>query len=144
MKQPLCGAQGRKSTTRGLAIRHLLPLTVAIATAAFASSGAFAQTPANCNYKQTGGAFVVANLSGLAVPAGAASAALASAIGNVNTAFLSQQGSAFVSAPANPAPDQPGGGVWARAIGGEVNASSNSASTGLVANPAAAGGVIAT
>src|SRR5262249_5443466 len=83
------------------------------------SSAAFAQgTPANCSYQQTGGAFVVGNLSTLAVPAGAASAALSGAIGNVNTVFLTQQGSAFVSAPPNPIPDQPGGGVWIRGVGG--------------------------
>jgi opacity protein-like surface antigen len=78
----------------------------------------------------------------LAIPATAAGAAISGAIGNVNTAFLTQQGSAFVSAPGNPAPDQPGGGVWARAIGGEVTlrTTSNSASantrndTGAVVN----------
>jgi len=67
----------------------------------------------------------------LAIPPSAAGAAISGAIGNVNTAFLTQQGSAFVSAPANPAPDQPGGGVWARGVGGEatVKSTSNSAST---------------
>jgi opacity protein-like surface antigen len=53
------------------------------------------------------------------------------AIGNVNTVFLTQQGSAFVSAPANPTPDQPGGGVWARAVGGQVDIKSTSNSTGV-------------
>jgi opacity protein-like surface antigen len=103
-----------------------------------ASSAAFAQ---NCTTVQNG-PFILGNQSSLAVPAGAAGAAISGAIGNVSTAFLTQQGSAFVSAPANPAPDQPGGGVWGRAIGGEVRqtTTSNSAATntrtdtGAVAN----------
>jgi opacity protein-like surface antigen len=107
-----------------------------------ASNGAIAQVlapppgpqPVNCSVPvQTvppGGA-ILTNQSALAIPAGAAGGAIAGAIGNVNTAFLTQQGSAFVSAPANPAPDQPGGGVWGRVIGGEVTlkSTSNSAST---------------
>ena len=58
-------------------------------------------------------------------------AAISAAIGNINTAFLTQQGSAFVSAPADPAPDQPGGGVWARGVGGQANISSTSNSVGI-------------
>ena len=68
---------------------------------------------------------------GVAIPASAASSAISAAIGNVSTAFLTQQGSAFVSAPADPAPDQPGGGVWARGVGGQANISSTSNSVGV-------------
>ena len=50
---------------------------------------------------------------------GGAVASLVSAINTANTAFLTQS-TAFVSAPPNPAPNQEGGGVWARAIGGEI------------------------
>jgi opacity protein-like surface antigen len=110
-------AQGRKSwILAGFAFAALLS----------ASSGAFAQCAAPV---QTG--IALGNQGLLAIPPSAASAAISGAIGNVNTAFLTQQGSAFVSAPANPAPDQPGGGVWGRAIGGEVKlgTTSNSAST---------------
>jgi opacity protein-like surface antigen len=60
---------------------------------------------------------------------GQTTSSLTGAIAAVETAFLSQQGSAFVSAPANPAPDQPGGGIWARAVGGEANIQSTSSST---------------
>jgi len=66
----------------------------------------------------------------VAIPPGAASAAIAGAIGSVNSVFLTQQGSAFVSAPANPAPNQPGGGVWARAVGGEANITTTSVTNG--------------
>jgi len=78
---------------------------IAFAMASSASTAAFAQ---NCTTTQSG-TININNIGQLAIPPGAASAALAGAIGNVNTAFLTQQGSAFVSAPANPAPDQPGG-----------------------------------
>ena len=36
-----------------------------------------------------------------------------------------------MSAPADPAPDQPGGGVWARGVGGQANISSTSNSVGV-------------
>ena len=91
------------------------------------SSAAFAQA-ANCTTAQSG--FGIGNIQNLAVPAGAASAAIAGAIGSVNSVFLTQQGSAFVSAPANPVPDQPGGGIWTRAVGGEADVRSTSVSTG--------------
>src|SRR5215207_2152228 len=90
-----------------------------------AASGAFAQAPPpltttfqNCTTTQVASPTTINNIGTLAIPASAASAAISAAIGNVSTAFLTQQGSAFVSAPADPAPDQPGGGVWARGVGG--------------------------
>jgi hypothetical protein len=109
----------------------------------FSASSALAQAAPpppvaspNCTTTQTG--FVINNIGLLAIPAGGASAAIAGAIGSVNSVFLSQQGSAFVSAPSNPTPNQPGGGVWARAIGGEADVKSTSVSngvgTGAVAN----------
>lgn len=107
-----------------------------LAGAAFAallsqSTGALAQTP-NCSSTQSG---PIVNLNQLALPSSAVSGALSGAIGNINTIFLTQQGSAFVSAPPNPAPDQPGGGVWARAVGGEVNLKSTSTSSGSFVVP---------
>ena len=45
---------------------------------------------------------------------------LVSSIHSANTAFLAQS-SAFVAAPPNPQPDQPGGGVWARGVGGHLS-----------------------
>jgi hypothetical protein len=81
------------------------------------SNGALAQATPNCTSTQVG---TVLNLSQLASPSSAVAGALSGAIGNMNTMFLSQQGSAFVSAPSNPVPDQPGGGIWTKAVGGEV------------------------
>lgn len=108
-----------------------------LAGSVLAASGAFAQAPPattsfqNCTTTQVPTPFTITNIGTLAIPASAASAAISAAIGNVSTAFLTQQGSAFVSAPADPAPDQPGGGVWARGVGGQANISSTSHSVGV-------------
>jgi len=104
-------------------------------------SSAFAQVLAppppptpNCTTTQTSTTgSTINNVNTLAIPPGAAAGAIAGAIGSVNSVFLTQQGSAFVSAPPNPAPDQPGGGVWARAVGGHANISSTSNSVGNTA-----------
>ena len=54
---------------------------------------------------------------------------------NVGTAFQAGQGSAFVSAPANPPPNSPGGGVWVRATGGENTVNLNSTTQTLNQSP---------
>lgn len=109
-----------------------------LAGTVLASSGAFAQAPPpltttfqNCTTTQFATPTIINNIGTLAIPTSATSAAISAAIGSINTAFLTQQGSAFVSAPADPAPDQPGGGVWARGVGGQVNISSTSNSVGI-------------
>jgi opacity protein-like surface antigen len=51
--------------------------------------------------------------------------AITSLTSTVNTAFL-PSGSAFVSSSPNGAPNQQGGGVWSRAVGGSVNTETNS------------------
>jgi opacity protein-like surface antigen len=109
----------------------------AFAMAISTGSGAFAQ---NCTTTTTGpGApFFGAQLTTAAAAGGAAAGAFAGALGNMSTAFLSQQGSAFVSAPGDPKPDQPGGGVWVRGVGGEVTNKFSSSSTGTITS--AAGG----
>lgn len=106
-------------------IRH--SSLIALAGLALNSTGAFAQ----CTTTQVATPTTITNIGTLAIPTSAASASISAAIGNVNTAFLTQQGSAFVSAPANPAPDQPGGGVWARGVGGQVSLGSTSNSVGV-------------
>jgi opacity protein-like surface antigen len=52
---------------------------------------------------------------------------LVAAINVSNTAFLTQS-TAFIGAPPNPEPDQLGGGVWARGIGGQTDFKSTSTS----------------
>jgi opacity protein-like surface antigen len=46
--------------------------------------------------------------------------ALVTSINSANTAFLGQS-NAFIGSPANPQPDQEGGGVWARGVGGHLS-----------------------
>jgi len=107
---------------------------IAFGLASSACSGAFAQAT-NCtsSANPTG----VANVEQVATINASVSAAFVSAVSQINTAFISQQGSAFVSAPANPAPDQPGGGVWVRGVGGELNTkSTTNSATSVVTGPA--------
>src|ERR1700730_11250037 len=66
---------------------------------------------------------VVAQAAVMAVANVSASVgALVTSINSANTAFLTQS-SAFIGSPANPQPDQEGGGVWARGVGGHLSAS---------------------
>jgi opacity protein-like surface antigen len=103
---------------------------LAFAMAMSTGSGAFAQ----CNTVPTGpGAQALGpQFTAIAATGGAASGAFAGALGNLSTAFLTQQGSAFVSAPNDPKPDQPGGGVWIRGVGGEVTNKFTSTASGSV------------
>jgi opacity protein-like surface antigen len=91
----------------------------ALAIMLFSGSPAQAQcTPVGLNTTPLGP--VVAQAAGMAVANVSASVgALVSSINSVNTAFLTQS-SAFIGSPANPQPDQQGGGVWARAVGGHL------------------------
>ena len=132
----MVGFENTLSKRSGVSKRAGVAVSAGLMTALM-STGAWAQ--ANC----TAAATPVGNLNFIGAGSSAATGAIAAAVGNVNTAFLTQQGSAFVSAPANPAPDQPGGGVWVRGVGGEVTVRSTSASAGTLA-PSAGGAVIAT
>ena len=49
---------------------------------------------------------------------------LITSIHSANTAFLSQS-SAFIGSPADPQPDQQGGGAWARGVGGHLSVRHN-------------------
>jgi opacity protein-like surface antigen len=105
----------------------------ALAIASSAASTAVAQTT-NCVGPSTPPLGIS---NGIAISAVNASlgAAFVSAVSEINTAFISQQGSAFVSAPADPRPDQPGGGVWVRGVGGEVTTKSVTNSTLTAVTP---------
>jgi opacity protein-like surface antigen len=52
-----------------------------------------------------------------------------SVLNTVNTAFLGTNTSAFVSAPANPAPNQQGSGAWVRGISGSVETENTGVTT---------------
>jgi opacity protein-like surface antigen len=61
----------------------------------------------------------------------AATAVAANAAANItaaDTVFLTQS-TAFIGAPPNPEPNQPGGGIWTRAVGGQVDIKSASTTT---------------
>ncbi len=106
----------------------LAGLTLAFAVSA--SPAAFA----NCNGT---GALAAGGLTPfLPFAGGGAVSALTSAINAANTSFLTQS-TAFVSAPPNPRPNQEGGGVWVRGIGGENTIKSTSTTTNVVLNGAA-------
>lgn len=69
---------------------------------------------------------------------GGALNSLISAINTANTAFLTQT-TAFIGSPPNPKPNQEGGGVWARGIGGEIETKAAVNSTFTFGNPAGTG-----
>jgi opacity protein-like surface antigen len=85
------------------------------------ASGAMAQ---NCTSTPLRPGF--AELGGFAA---ATASSISGSFGNVSTAFLTQQGSAFVANPGGAPPNTQGGGVWARGVGGEVTVDSRSTTT---------------
>ncbi len=120
-------------------IRGIVFGGLALATTLAISGQAFAQCAAPTNV--VGGApglpanVIVGPGAGiLGNMAATTSAIIAADLSNATTAFQAQQGSAFVSAPANPPPNSPGGGIWGRVVGGEVNTKSTSTTNALNAS----------
>lgn len=115
---------------------------VAFAVLLSAPTAALAQ---NCNVTN------IAGPAGIGVPPGTTgpgagilgqfasslSAQISAATSNANTVFQAGQGSAFVSAPGNPPPNSPGGGIWGRATGGQATVSSTSTTQTLNQSPPA-------
>src|SRR5215468_5825236 len=102
----------------------------ALAITLFSAAAAQAQCTSTVTIKSPGVSTavgqVVADAAGMAVANVSASVdALATSINAANTAFLTQS-SAFIGSPANPQPDQQGGGVWARGVGGHLSTSTTS------------------
>ena len=75
----------------------------------------------------------------LGVASGTTINTITSAITTSNTAFLTQS-TAFVGAPGNPKPNQQGGGVWGRAIGGQIDTKNTSTTSNVTLGGAAIGG----
>jgi opacity protein-like surface antigen len=94
------------------------------AVATTLSIPAAAQSPCTAS----GGAAIIGGFNLVPFASGGGVNSLVSAIDAVNNAFLTQS-TAFIGAPPNPEPDQLGGGVWARGIGGETDFKSTSTST---------------
>jgi len=104
---------------------------MALAASLFAASGAQAQNcppPGAVNVSP-----IAASVSGIASMVGATITAS-------STAFLLQS-SSFIGSPPNPAPDQQGGGIWVRGVGGEVSVKSATTTNAVITN-AATGGVL--
>jgi opacity protein-like surface antigen len=93
-----------------------------------ASSGALAQNCVQTPAVARGGLQETATL------VASTSSSILTSIGNVSTAFLTQQSSAFVANPGGAGPGQQGGGVWVRGVGGEVEIKSTS-TTQVVRTP---------
>lgn len=112
--------------TRGLSPRasggNALFAGVALAALACGASGAKADCTAS------GETALIVNSNLVPFASGGAVNSLVSAINTANTAFLTQS-SAFIGSPANPNPDQLGGGAWARGIGGQFTYNSTATST---------------
>ena len=113
-----------KVLARGVRTKGPILGAGALALTLFSASGAQAQCTA-------AGLTDLSNIAGGRVAAAgimavtnvsASVGALVSSINTVNTAFLTQS-SAFIGSPANPRPDQEGGGVWARGVGGHLSVS---------------------
>jgi hypothetical protein len=69
-----------------------------------------------------------------AIGSGSASiATLVSSINSVSTAFFTQS-SALIGSPPSPQPDQQGGGVWMRSVGGHVDYSASAAASNINLN----------
>ena len=115
----------------------------ALALTLFSASAAQAQcTVVGLTDLSKVAAGAVANAGVMAVTNVSASVgALVSSINTVNTAFLTQS-SAFIGSPANPQPDQEGGGVWARGVGGHLNVSTTATAGNISFGTAQQGNII--
>ena len=109
-------------------LRAGLLIGAAAAVSLFAATGAQAQ---NC---VIGPSPTVSNLGQIGSSPASVSSVIASTLSTASTAFLLQS-TAFIGSPANPAPDQQGGGVWVRGVGGEVEVKSNSSSVVTATGP---------
>lgn len=98
-----------------------------IAFAAIAAISSSSTAMAQC----TGTGNVAALTPFLPFSSGSAVNSLVSAINTANTVFLTQS-TAFVGAPGNPRPNQEGGGVWVRGIGGDIDTKSTTATSNVV------------
>jgi hypothetical protein len=107
-----------------------------LAVSAFAASAAQAQ---NCTTTPTS---AVPNLAALGSGPASVSAMIGATITTSNTAFLLQS-TVFVGSPSNPAPEQQGGGIWVRGVGGQVDMKSSTSSTAAASFPAGATGGVA-
>lgn len=126
-------SRGIPTVVRACARRQVIA-GIAVAVSMFAAAGAQAQNcvvPTNPN---------IQNLPGIGSSPASVTSMIQAAVTAADTAFLTQS-EAFIGSPANPGPNQQGGGVWVRGVGGNVNITS---STATVVSSPGGGGVPAT
>lgn len=110
--------------------------SIAVALTLYGAPAALAQ---NCSDFSNA---IIQNLGGTAAAATASASAIAGALGNISTAFLTQQTSAFVAGSTSARPDQPSGGIWSRAVGGTVETKSTTSALVTETDPLLPGGVV--
>ena len=116
--EKILGVESKSLIRRASAIRKLTAMGgAAFALAMFSSSGAMAQCAFPAGAVGTG-------VDLLGTFASTTASNLITTVNTMNTAFLTQT-TAFISAPPNPPPDSPGGGVWIRGVGGKLTTKSN-------------------
>jgi outer membrane autotransporter protein len=101
---------------RGVGRRVGSAMGIAFAVSLFASSGAQAQS---CVVPSS----AITNLGSVGSSPASVSSMIAGTITAASTAFLLQS-TAFIGSPPNPQPDQQGGGIWVRGVGGNVDVKS--------------------
>jgi outer membrane autotransporter protein len=128
---------GSKSVVRSVKTKSQILGAGAFVLLLFSGSAAQAQ----CTSVGLSTPDVVSQAAGMAVANVSASVgALVSSINSVNTAFLTQS-SAFIGSPPNPQPDQQGGGVWARGVGGHLSVSTTATAGNIVFGGPPAGSI---
>jgi opacity protein-like surface antigen len=85
-----------------------------LAAGLLSTTAANAQCTSNFNFDPIPGF-----IQSIVAPAASSVNALVSVFNTANTAFLTQS-TAFIGSPANPKPNEMGGGIWARGIGGSI------------------------
>ena len=128
---------GPKALARGTKAKGPILGAGALTLMLFSSSAAQAQCAATGSLQNSPLSPTVA----MAVAGVSASVnALVTSINTANTAFLTQS-SAFIGSPANPQPDQEGGGVWVRGVGGHLSTSTTSTTGNINFGGPVSGGI---
>jgi outer membrane autotransporter protein len=115
-----CRVKAKSPILGAVALAHVLILLSAFAAEAQCTSVGFS-TPSPVVTKAT-----IAAVAAVSASAGS----LISSINSANTEFL-MQSTAFIGSPPNPQPDQQGGGVWARAVGGHQTSSTTATAANI-------------
>jgi outer membrane autotransporter protein len=116
----------------------VVSLSTAVTLVLFATSAATAQcTATTAPLAASATAGIVHGFAGFA----GSMNELSAAINTSNTAFLTQS-TAFIGSPATPQPDQLGGGVWARGIGGQTETKNTVTSNYSIGGVAVPGNII--